>query len=59
MAEDFLKYIDELHKIYCKKNKIKNKNYIHYLRLNSITIFTSEKFYIAKSRKTRLLINHE
>ena len=58
MAEDFLEYIDELHKAYRMKNKIKNKYYIHYLPLKSITISTNEVFYIAKSGKSRLLINH-
>ena len=58
MAEDFLEYIDELHKAYRMKNKIKNKYYIHYLPLKSITISTDEVFYIAKSGKSRLLINH-
>lgn len=58
MAEDFLEYIDELHNAYCRENKIKNKNFILYLPLKSITIPTDEEFYIAKSRKSRVLISH-
>lgn len=58
MAKDFLEYIDELHNTYCKKNKIKNKNFILYLPLKSITIPTDEEFCVAKSRKSRVLISH-
>lgn len=58
MAEDFLEYIDELHNAYCRENKIKNKNFILYLPLKSITIPTDEEFYVAKSRKSRVLISH-
>lgn len=58
MAKDFLKYIDKVYKEYCGENKLKNRYYIYYLRLKSITISTNEIFYIAKSRKSRLLINH-
>ena len=58
MTEDFLEYIDELHNAYCRENKIKNKNFILYLPLKSITIPTDEEFYVAKSRKSRVLISH-
>lgn len=59
MGEDFLQYIDETHERYLKKNNIKNKYFIHYLKLKSIGISTYEKFYIAKSGKSRILIQHK
>lgn len=58
MAEDFLEYVDIFHETYCKKNKIRNRYFICYLPLKSITIPTHEEFYVAKSGKSRLLINH-
>lgn len=58
MEEDFLEYIDELHNIYRKKNRIRNRKFILYLPIKSITIPTNENFFIAKSGKSRLLINH-
>jgi hypothetical protein len=58
MAEDFLEYVDNLHKTYCKKNKIRNRYFLCYLPLKSITIPTNEEFYVAKGGKSRLLINH-
>lgn len=59
MAEDFLEYVDNLHKTYCKKNNIRNRYFIHYLPLKSITIPINEEFYVAKGGKSRLLINHD
>lgn len=58
MVEDFLAYVDDIHKEYCKKHNIKNKNFICYLKLKSIDILTHEEFYVAKSGKSRLLICH-
>lgn len=58
MIEDFLAYVDDIHKEYCKKHNIRNKNFICYLELKSIDILTHEEFYVAKSRKSRLLIHH-
>lgn len=58
MEKDFLEDIDELHNTYCRENEIKNKNFILYLPLKSITIPTDEEFCVAKSRKSRVLISH-
>lgn len=58
MIEDFLAYVDTIRKEYCKKHTIRNKSFICYLELKSIDILTHEKFYVAKSRKSRLLIHH-
>ena len=58
MTEDFLEYVDNIQKEYCEKHEIRNRNFICYLELKSIDILTHEKFYVAKSRKSRLLIHH-
>ena len=58
MAEDFLEYVDDIHKTYREKNNISNKYFTHYIPLRSITIPAKEKFYIAKGMKSRVLINH-
>lgn len=58
MDKDFLKYLDEKHEDIRKKKKISNKDYIDYSRLVSIGVNTSQKFFVAKGIKSRILINH-
>lgn len=58
MTENFLEYVDNIQKKYCEKHEIRNRNFICYLELKSIDILTHEEFYVAKSRKSRLLIHH-
>ena len=58
MTEDFLEYVDSIQKEYCKKHKIGNRNFICYLELKSMDILTHEEFYVAKGRKSRLIIHH-
>lgn len=58
MDKDFLKYLDEKHEDIRKKKKISNRDYIDYSKLVSIGVSTSQKFFVAKGIKSRILINH-
>lgn len=58
MQLDFLGYLDTKKIEYQREHNISNKEYICYFLLEPIGLFVNEKFYVAKGKKSRVLIYH-
>lgn len=59
MKNDFLQYLDKKQRNWIKKNHIENSKFIDYTELESGDLNLEETYYIAKSRKARILLMHE
>lgn len=58
MEKDFLEFLDNKQQSYLERYRIKNRWFIDYSILESTDLETEEQFFIAKGRKSRILIKH-
>lgn len=59
MKNDFLQYLDEKQSSWIRNHNIENSQFIDYTVLESGDLDLEEVFFIAKSRKSRILLMHE
>lgn len=58
MEKDFLKYLDEKQRKWIRSHHIENSRFIDYTALESGDLSLDETYFIAKSRKSRILLMH-